>query len=95
MQSVSLYLSLSNLSLCLLGHTISPGLTFTLPQQGEDNYDEVTPWVELLEKGQEGQDCRLHMCPLQNSGQTRKLAFGSRSRIGIHSPQRLVRMGPL
>lgn len=34
-----------------LGKRLAPGLTFTLPQSGEENYDEVTPWVELLDKG--------------------------------------------
>ena len=34
-----------------LGHQLAPGLTFTLPLEGQANYDEVTPWVELLDTG--------------------------------------------
>ncbi len=34
-----------------LGHPLAPGLTFTLPVEGDDRYDEVNPWIELVKNG--------------------------------------------
>lgn len=35
----------------LLGHQITPGLTFTLPAKGDSTYQEAQPWIELLQQG--------------------------------------------
>ena len=35
----------------LLGHQLTPGLTFTLPAKGDATYDQAAPWMELLQQG--------------------------------------------
>jgi len=35
----------------LLGHNLNKGLTFTLPSKGTIEYDEMLPWLELLQNG--------------------------------------------
>ena len=34
-----------------LGHPLAPGLMFTLPPKGTADYEEVQPWIELLQIG--------------------------------------------
>lgn len=34
-----------------LGKRLAPGLKFELPKEGEKGYDEVKPWIELLQTG--------------------------------------------
>jgi hypothetical protein len=33
------------------GSPLAPGLSFTLPNKGEEGYAEVNPWVELIQTG--------------------------------------------
>jgi hypothetical protein len=33
------------------GSPLAPGLTFTLPKEGEEGFAEVNPWVELIQSG--------------------------------------------
>jgi len=35
----------------ILGHSLNKGLTFTLPTEGTIEYDEMLPWLELLQSG--------------------------------------------
>lgn len=45
----------------LLGKRLAPGLVFTFPEPGEEGYDEVQPWKELLQDGTFSKDTQSRL----------------------------------
>lgn len=62
----------------LLGAPLAPGLTFTLPVEGEEGYAEMKPWMELVQDGTFSADT-LSKMPLSYQTTDRWLALLQKS----------------